>query len=177
MRVNTHRSGRRSAFAAVLAVLLLAGAPAAAEPVFRAQPTLVLPLNVIMSIVPGPLYPGDPGYFDNPGTNPRFTDASFSTLEWYDPGFTGVHRGRVFMKTKDSAALNALPSPPPNPFTVDVTVTMTNDEGETASGTITFETTYSSTSASTPLPVPPVAETGPHAPPDTQQGGGGPDTN
>ena len=78
--------------------------------------------------------------FDNAGTNPRITDAVFSTTEYYS--VHSVSRGLVWVQAKTDAELNALASPPPDPFTVDITVTMANDEGQTASGTITFETTY-----------------------------------
>ena len=71
--------------------------------------------------------------FNNAGTNARFTDVSFSTTEWYSD--SGIANGRIFLKTKTAADLNALSSPPPSPFTVTATATMTNDEGQTASGT------------------------------------------
>ena len=88
--------------------------------------------------------------FANAGTNPRITDAVFSTTEYYD-----LHRvtgGRLWIGVKTAAELNALSPPPPSPFTVDVTVTMTNDEGQTASGTIKVETTYERALTSTPAP-------------------------
>lgn len=85
------------------------------------------------------------GWFDNQGTNPRFSSATFSTLDYYDETYSGIgahHDGYLFAQAKTSAELNALDTPPPDPFYVYATVTMTNDEGQTATGTITFETDY-----------------------------------
>ena len=87
-------------------------------------------------------------WFDNAGTNPRITDAVFSTTEYYKEH--SISRGFLWFEVKSTAELNALPSPPPSPFRVDVTVTMTNDEGRTASGTITFETEYVRAAAAEP---------------------------
>ena len=78
--------------------------------------------------------------FNNVGTNPRITEAEFSTTAYYS--IHQVTNGIAWLQPMTAAELNDLESPPPSPFTVDVTVTMTNDEGETASGTITFRTEY-----------------------------------
>lgn len=70
--------------------------------------------------------------FDNAGTNPTFTGASFSTTE-----YTNVHEvrdGRLWVQVKSAAQLNALASPPPSPFTVTAMVTMNNDEGRPGHG-------------------------------------------
>ena len=84
--------------------------------------------------------------FDNAGTNPRFTGAVFSTMDYYNPAWTGLSIDpsdyRLFVQAKTANQLNALDSPPPSPFTVTAEVTMTNDEGQTASGTLTFQTVY-----------------------------------
>ncbi len=131
------------------AVLLLGAAPAAAQPNF-VQPGLeTLAVDQLVSFAPVGEH-GQTSYFDQAGTNPRFTNVSFFPTEYYDSRASGVRDGRIYLRTKPSADLRALPSPPPNPFSVDVRVTMTNDEGETASGTITFRTFYDNR-ASSPL--------------------------
>ena len=79
-------------------------------------------------------------WFDNAGTNPRITDASFSTTDYFSKHT--IARDMLWMEIKTAAQLNAMASPPPSPFTFDVTVTMTNDEGQTASGIITYQTEY-----------------------------------
>ena len=78
--------------------------------------------------------------FDDAGTNPRLTNAVFSTGEYYKIGHARL--GMLWLEAKTAEELSALPSPPPSPFTVGVTVTMANDEGKTATGTITFRTIY-----------------------------------
>ncbi len=140
------RAGRcpSAAFAAALAAgLLLGGAPAAGEPVFVPQGTIYAPVGVIVLKRLWEM-------FENPGTNPRLTDAEFSTTEYYDESlFTAEY---VRLKPKGHAALRDLASPPTNPFFVDVTVTMENDEGETASGTVTFRTRYADMGRAPPPP-------------------------
>ena len=103
------------------------------------------------------------GWFDNMGTNPRFTAATFSTLEYYTQARIGPDGERLFAQAKSPAELNALESPPPDPFTVTADVTITNDEGGTATGTIPFKTEYSRT----PDPVQPTlkAQDAVYAPP------------
>ena len=85
------------------------------------------------------------GLFDNAGTNPKITDAVFSTTEYYSEH--SISRDRLFVLPKTDAELSAMTPPPPNPFSVDVTVMMANDEGQTASGTVTFRTEYQRTPA------------------------------
>ena len=114
-----------------------ATAPGPAQPVmptFADDPaTIDAPSGVLISVGVG-------DYFNNPGTNPKFTAAVFSTTDYYD--VHEVSNGEVWVKAKTAADLNAMQSPPSNPFTVTVDVTMTNDGGQTATGTLTFETTY-----------------------------------
>ncbi|MDE0408214.1 MAG: hypothetical protein OXN81_10170 [Alphaproteobacteria bacterium] len=114
--------------------------PPPPPPVFSQTETRVAPAGLLLSVIPA-------WTFDNAGTNPRITDAVFSTTEYHTDRYTA--RGVLFLRTKTAAQLNAMTPPPPSPFTVDVTVTMTNDEGQTASGTITFRTDW------TPPPPPP----------------------
>ena len=82
-------------------------------------------------------------FFDNAGTNLRFTGLSFSTMDYYNADITGLS-GENFMQVtaKTSAELNAMSLPPPNPFTVQVTITVTNNEGQTATGTVDYVTNY-----------------------------------
>ena len=96
--------------------------------------------------------------FANAGTNPRFTNVVFSTMEYYDASVTPITQGTIDLRVKSDAELSALPSPPSSPFTVtaDRHVTMTNDEGQTATGTIRIETTYARTAAA-PTPAHPSA--------------------
>ena len=124
---------RCTALAAVLAVLALSAAPAAAQPT----------ANAINS------QPAAPGYqiyirpavhFDNSGTNPRITSASYSTMAYYVEANTLISGGLAFIKIKTAAQLNAMDEPPPNPFTVVASVTMTNDEGQSASKDINLVT-------------------------------------
>ena len=68
--------------------------------------------------------------FSNAGTNPRWTDVSFSTLDYYvedDTGISDSSPDYLDIKAKTSAELGAMSPPPSNPFTVEVTVTMEND--------------------------------------------------
>ena len=102
--------------------------------------------------------------FDNAGRSVRFTDAVFSTTDYYS-----VHEfdhGQLKVQAKTAAELNALASPPPSTFEVTVEVTMTNNQGQTASGTLTYQTTYKRVEpATTPAP--------PAGPPPTSGGAGG----
>ena len=85
--------------------------------------------------------------FDNPGTNPRYASANYSTTAVYY-SLAGVsltsggHFGTLVVQAKTAAELNALASPPASPITLTAEVSMTNDEGQTATGTITFQTHY-----------------------------------
>ncbi|MDE0408213.1 MAG: hypothetical protein OXN81_10165 [Alphaproteobacteria bacterium] len=119
-----------------------ARASASAGPTFTDNPGVI-------AASPGALVTASAGdYFDNAGTNPRITDAAFSTTEYYSTH--SVQNGVLHVQPKTAAELNALETPPPSPFTVSVTVTMTNDEEQTASGTIRFRTTYARTVPATP---------------------------
>ena len=83
------------------------------------------------------------------GTNPRITEATFSTTAYCD--LHEIRDGRLWVQAKTAADLNALSAPPPDPFEVTVDVSMTNDEDRIITGTITFETRYLRT-ATTPVP-------------------------
>ena len=109
--------------------------PEAAEPEFVGQGMWLAPPGALVVILPVDL-------FSHAGTNPRFTDAKFSTMEYYEPS-SGIGGNRsLLVKAKRTGKLRALPSPPSNPFDVRITVTMTNDEGRTATATMTFETPW-----------------------------------
>ena len=101
------------------------------------------PVGTRVSIAPyGVFY-----YANNPrsaGTNPRFTDVTFSTsLDYYDEAAISESDGRLYVQAKTREALDALDAPPPGTFEITATVTMTNDEGHTATGgTVTFRTGY-----------------------------------
>ena len=91
------------------------------------------------------IFPRD--VFDNAGTNPVFTDVTFSTTDYYrdtriaDAPASEYH-GIIILTVKYNDALNALPTPPPNPIEVTAKVTMTNDEEQTATATVTISTEY-----------------------------------
>ena len=131
------RTGRRrlAAFAAALAALLWGAAPAAAQPEF-------VELENPLTLIPDVLYSIHPAfhteYFKNAGTNPRFTEATFSPEEYFDAGL--VNAGRLFFRIETSEDLRALAEPPTtNPLEATMKVTLENDEGETATGTIPVE--------------------------------------
>ena len=113
------------------------GNPQGVVPEIASTEPLNAPAGVLVSISAADT-------FDNAGTNPKFASATFSTMDYYNDVDTGlnVQKSHLFVKTKTPAELSALEEPPASPFTVTATVTMTNDEGQTASGTVTFETTY-----------------------------------
>ena len=113
------------------------GRMAVAGPTFRSW-------NASFDFYPDNSYriPAGAHLFTNAGTNPRFTEAVFSTMDYYRSGSTGIRDGVLVVTTKSTAELNALSSPPPEPFRVTVGMTMTNDEGHTATGTFAFRTTY-----------------------------------
>ena len=107
--------------------------------VYRTIPFLV-PAGTFIRI-----YPRD--VFDNSGTNPVFTEVSFSTTDYFHQysimDAPGHHNhGTILVQAKDNDQLNALPSPPPNPAEVTATVTITNDEEQTATAKVTIETAY-----------------------------------
>ena len=153
MKMSFRRCATLSAFLA-LAAPVLSGAPAAAQPTLSQISAVNAPPGTVISV--------GVDVFDNAGTNPRFTDAVFSTMDYYDPTFTGVSvssgvsgspsNDYLHVKAKTAAQLNALASPPRSPFTVTAEVTMTNDEGRTATGTLTFETVYPRASGGDPPP-------------------------
>ena len=105
--------------------------------------------------------------FKNAGTNPRFTEATFSTKEYYDE--SRILGGLVFIQVKSLEDLLALESPPSSPFEVTVDAKMTNDEGQTAEATIKFETSWGDEGE---MPVPPNDK-----PENVQYGGSGADRN
>ena len=93
--------------------------------------------------------------FDNAGTNAKFTNVEFSTLDYYNEKYSVITpSGGLWVQVKTTAQLNALAPPPPSPFTVTATVTMSNAEGQTATGTLTFVTTYNRSATTTPVPPP-----------------------
>ena len=93
--------------------------------------------------------------FANEGTNARFTDVPFSTMDRYEADATGVVEQLPFIKPKTREELGAMSPKPPNPFTVAATMVIANEEGQTATatvkvtnssgqsseGTVTFQTT------------------------------------
>ena len=109
--------------------------PPRIKPTPKAEITINAPANILIGTKAD-------NVFDNPGTNAKITHATFSTLDYYDTTSTKILEGRVFVKVKTVADLNALPSPPPNPFTVTGWLTMTNDEGDMVGITVTYKTTY-----------------------------------
>ena len=127
----------RSAAALAAAALVWSGAQAVAQQTLYSEWSEV-------NAPPGTLVNVDADIFYRASTNPRFTGAVFSTLEYYNStSIPDIYSGRyLFVQVKTAAQLNAMSPPPPNPFTVTAEVTMTNDEGRTATGTITFETHY-----------------------------------
>ena len=146
---STRTSRRRlAAFAAALAaVLMLSGTPAAAAPTFQTQSSHIsAPPDVLVSV-------SAEDNFDNAGTNPRFTDVAFTATAFYSD--SGIVDGVLQVRAMTAADLNALSSPPPTPFAVSATATMTNDEGETATGTLTFETYYARQENTSSTPVGP----------------------
>ena len=84
--------------------------------------------------------------FNNAGTNPRFTEKTVSEAcnTYCDlvqlSGNPGAEHLNV--QVKSNADLSAISPQPANPFTFTVDVTMTNDEGQTATGTISFQTSW-----------------------------------
>ena len=118
-------------------------------PVFIPQDKIDAPVGIYVQKYPARM-------FHNAGTNPRLTEANFSTTEYYDDHL--IVDGHLRVRAKSDGDLNALSSPPSSPFEVTVDVKMTNDEGEAASGTLTFATTYD-TDAPATLPGAPKPKT------------------
>ena len=82
--------------------------------------------------------------FDDVGTNSAITSM---TVDESDRGFLAdigadPDSGLGYVKTRTSAALNALSFPPPNPFAVTILVKMANDKGHTAENRILLDTRY-----------------------------------
>ena len=103
------------------------------------QPTLT---RTAISAPPGDRIELEAGeVFDNAGTNPKFTKATFSDTAYYEAG-SGLDDGRLVVRVKSADDLKALASPPDSPFTITVTVAMTNDEGRTATGQLKLTTSY-----------------------------------
>ena len=133
------------------AALVLAAAvgPAAAEPEFLWTDTLRLNTDS------GGIYIPVKGAFSDFGTNPVYNSVTFSTTAYINSSKTGFGPSHYSIdpnaETGELLAvvilsdqeLVAMQPQPDNPFTFTADVTMTNDEGETASGTFTFEVTWS----------------------------------
>ena len=142
MPALTRYGVRAAALAAAAAVL--GGAPGAATESFTER--LSAPVGAVVSFEASRWYGERPF---SVGTNPRITEATFSTTEYYS--MHGIRSGRLWIQVKTADELNALPVPPPNPFEVEVEVSATNDEDRILTGTVTFETRYLRTAA-TPSP-------------------------
>ena len=142
----------RALCAAVLTAAFGFAAPAAAAPALSDDNDVYAPAGVRISI-------DAESSFDDAGTNPRFTSATFSTTAYYSRAELDDN-GRLWVQAKTADQLNAMTPPPDTPFTVDADVTMTNDEGETASGTITFRTAYERSTTASPPPDPTFTQTG-----------------
>ena len=157
VELKPFRMLRAAALALPMAAAFGLAAPAAAEPTPAYSSTFILnvPPGVNMRFRPF-------GLFTNAGTNPRFTEATFSVPDenygissyYSEYGIRdsddGIQDGTLLVKAKTSAQLSQISPPPSNPFTVEVSVTMTNDAGQTASGSFTFQTVYDQTAAAAP---------------------------
>ena len=142
MRALTGYGTRAAALAAALAIL---GAAAAASDSSTLR--VSAPPGVLVSISAHQWYDEWTGADD--GTNPKITEATFSTTDYYDEH--EVNDGRLWVQAKSDADLNALASPPSDPFEVEVDVKMTNDEDLEKTDTVVFTTDYTR-NATTPLP-------------------------
>ncbi|MDE0406741.1 MAG: hypothetical protein OXN81_02685 [Alphaproteobacteria bacterium] len=105
-------------------------APSGTAPTIKADLTISAPAGATTFIHAGQL-------FDNPGTNPRITEAEFTTMDYYSGSEVN---GVLVVAVQPSEELKNMA--PPNPLRVDVTVTMINDDAQTATGTFTLETAY-----------------------------------
>ena len=81
-------------------------------------------------------------FFENTGTNPRFTQARFQSKYYYDADNSGLKDGKLEVTAKSADGLRALGHPPPNPFRLRITLTVENDEGFSNSGVVTFTTNW-----------------------------------
>ena len=160
---SLHAARRRgAAVGAILAVLMLGTSAAVAAPTPKQSEPAPLGAGAAATQVAE-------AWFDNAGTNPIFTGVTFSTLEYYDAAVTGLTSGgRILVRVKTAAQLNALASPPPNPFTVTAVTTMTNDEGATASGTLSFKTAWAKSVAVAPSGAIAITTTTAEAPPGVE---------
>lgn len=139
--------------AVAVAVLMLSGMPALAAPV---------PTNASFNAPPGTLFSITVGNaFHSRGTNPRFTTYSFSATDAAYIDDSSLARGRLWVRVKSPEQLNAMDDPPPASFSTVASVTMTNDENETATGTLTFNSSY------TRIARPVASSTSQNAPPGT----------
>ena len=143
MRALTGYGTGAAALAAALAIP--AAGPAAEEESFTEEVTA--PVGALVSFTAHRWYGEEPHSHD--GTNPKITEATFSTTDYYS--VHEIRNGTLWVEVKTADELNALSLPPPNPFEVEVDVTATNDEELEKTGTVTFETRYLRT-ATTPLP-------------------------
>ena len=145
--------GVRAAALAAAAAVLGAAPAAATDP--SSTLWLEAPPGMLISVSAHRWY-GE--WAGDEGTNPRVTEATFSTTDYYDTHT--LRDGRVWVQAKSAADLNALAAPPPKSFEVTVDISMNNDEDRAISGTIVFRTRYDRT-ATAPLP------------PDTEETSGG----
>ena len=133
MTINRHWAGAAGFLAAALTAVLMLLSTAAV-----AQPTLI---QAERNASPGDsidLGPAD--VFDNTGTNPRFTGATFSNPEYVNnSGFT---EDSVSFDLKTADELNALSPRPRSHFRFTLQVHMTNDEGWGTVGTLTYLSSY-----------------------------------
>ena len=125
--------------AALAVVLALSSAAAGTELTAKANPSQNTPPGFLVSIKAR-------SHFDNVGTNPRITSASYSTMAYYVEA--RIANGLAFFRVRSAAQLSAMDEPPSNPFTVVASVTVTNDEGQSASADINLNTRW-------PKPPPP----------------------
>ena len=135
MRRSTTRNGIAGVLCA--AAMMLGISPAAAAP-YQYDDSANAPPGTLIHVFL-------PYHFRDTGTNPRFTEWSFSPAEHLvesDTVLNPMDNRRLFFRIKPPEQLNALATPPPANFETALTVKMTNDEGETASGTITLKSGY-----------------------------------
>ncbi|MDE0408215.1 MAG: hypothetical protein OXN81_10175 [Alphaproteobacteria bacterium] len=122
--------------------------PVGQPPVFTLTDTIRLD-----TLSPSPTHIPVIGVFANSGTNPVYSNVTFSTTAYIDSSRTGFGSwsglepnaetgDHLLIAVLTNSELGALDPQPDNPFTFTAHVTMTNDEGHAASGTLTFETTW-----------------------------------
>ena len=92
---------------------------------------------------PGVTVTAWPGYFfNNAGTNLRFTNVRFNTTAYYKADETGMWDNTLFIAVPTVEELKALDPPPPNPFRIQVTMTVQNDEYQGTEATVDFVTEW-----------------------------------